>query len=147
MLEFLGSKRPLITPPLTVPLQGQWERFTGTIFRLRRRYKCPICERLNAPLLRHKGAHLPTLCLLYITVPRQGQKNAFKDLNIEENFPFLNKKGACFTLKGPFLLRKRALFTEKKGHFLGVGYLGVGGGGLPPCPPPPRFRRPWLLLC
>ena len=34
----LGS---LIAPPLTVPLQGQWERFTGTISRFRRRYKGP----------------------------------------------------------------------------------------------------------
>ena len=28
---------PLI-PPLTVPLQGEWERFTGTISQFRRRY-------------------------------------------------------------------------------------------------------------
>ena len=32
---------PLIPPPLTVPLQGQWERFTGTISWFRRRYKGP----------------------------------------------------------------------------------------------------------
>ena len=50
----------------------------------------------------HKGAPLPTLCLLYFTVPRQGQKFAFRDLNIEENALFLNKKGVCFTLKGHF---------------------------------------------
>ena len=60
--------------------------------------------------------------------PRQWQKFAVRDLNIEENALFLNKNGACFT---------------SKGHFLGVGKK-LGGGGKCPPAPPPRFRRPCL---
>ena len=52
---------------------GAKQRFTGTISRFRRRYKGPNYEGLNAPL-GHKGAPLPTLCLLFIPVPRNGQK-------------------------------------------------------------------------
>ena len=82
-------------------------------------------------------------------MPRQGQNCAFRDLNIEETALFLNKKGACFTLKGHFLLFKRALFTRRKkgtfhsekGPFLGVGFFFfffffLGGGKCHPCPPP-----------
>ena len=52
---------------------GAKQRFTGIFSRFRHRYKGPN-EGLNASL-GHKGAPLPTLCLLYITVPRNGQKN------------------------------------------------------------------------
>ena len=98
---------------------------------------------INAPL-RHKGAPLPTLYPLCITVARQGQKFAFRDLNIQENFLFLKKKRCMFYFKRALLLRKRAchfslrkraLLTKKKGHFLGVGNWG-GGGHVPPPPPP-----------
>ena len=52
----------------------------------------------------------------------RGKKFAFRDLNIEENFLVLKKKGACFTLKGHFLLRKKGHFSlRKKGQLLGVG--------------------------
>ena len=46
---------------------------------------------------------------------------------MEENALFLNKKGACFTLKGHFLLRKKDTFgvLEKK----------LGGGASAPPPP------------
>ena len=64
------------------------------------------------------------LCPLYafsiITVPRQGQQFAFRDLNIEENALFLNKKGACFTLKGHLLLRKKGTFRVLHGTLLHV---------------------------
>ena len=44
--NFWGASAPgpLIPPPMTVPLQGQWERFTGTISRFRRHYKSPIVK-------------------------------------------------------------------------------------------------------
>ena len=51
------------------------------------------------------------LCVLSINkVPRVGQKFAFRDLNIEGNALFLNKKDVCFALKGYFLLRKKGTF-------------------------------------
>ena len=65
-----------------------------------------------------------------------GQKFAFRDLDIEGNALFLNKKGACFTLKGHFLLRKKGGKTfhlEKKGTFW---VLEIFGGHMPPVPPP-----------
>ena len=79
--------------------------------------------------------------------PRQEQKFAFRDLNIEKNALFLNPKVQCmffyfkrapffFLLeKGHFSLRKKGTFHLEKGHFLSVGFLGGGGGGK--CPPPP----------
>ena len=55
------------------------------------------------------------------------------------NYLFLNKKGACFTLEGHFLLRKRGTFqfSLRKGHFLGVGIVLGASAPLPPPPVPP----------
>ena len=79
----------------------------------------------------------PLCAFSIITVPRQRQKFAFRDLNIEENFLFLKKKGACFTLKGHFLLLKKGNFRfRKKGTFWMLEILGAS------VPPPPPFRRP-----
>ena len=39
----------------------------------------------------HNSAPLPTLCLLYFTVPRQGQKFAFRDLKLRK-MPFSSTK-------------------------------------------------------
>ena len=77
------------------------------------------------------------LCLLcaffIINVARQGQKFAFRDLNIEENALFLNKKGVCFTLKGHFVLRKKGHFSlRKKGTFRVLEFFYGGGGASVP---------------
>ena len=53
----------------------------------------------NAPFM-HKGAPLPTFCLLCITVPRQGQKSHILGQYIEETCPFPEHgltKGVRFT--------------------------------------------------
>ena len=78
---------------------------------------CPLCACIlhkTVPHYRgqkgHKGAPLSTLCLLYITAPRNEKKSTFRDKNVEE-MPFSStKKGACFTLKGHFSLRKKGTF-------------------------------------
>ena len=44
----------------------------------------------------HNSAPLPTLCLLYFTVPRQGQKFAFRDLKLRK-MPFSSTKNALGT--------------------------------------------------
>ena len=87
------------------PSGAKKKRFAGMISRFHRRYKGPNYEGLNAP--RHKCAPLPTLCLLYVTVPHSGQrKSTLWDKNIEEICPFpqLNKEGACFALKIALLI-------------------------------------------
>ena len=61
-------------------------------------------------------------------MPRQGQKFVFRDLNIEENALFLNKKGACFTLKGHFLLRKKGTFWVLEFFFFFFFFWGGGSG-------------------
>ena len=73
-------------------------------------------------------------------MPRQGQTFAFRDLNIEEIALFLNKQGACFTLKGHFLLRKKGNFHLEKRALLGRRNRGGGGGGREGALP--WFRRP-----
>ena len=79
-------------------------------------------------------------------MPRQGQKFAFRDLNIEENALSSTKKGACFTLKGHILLRKKGTFHLEKRAQVPFWVLEIEkralflGGQVPP--PPPRFRRP-----
>ena len=80
-------------------------------------YKVPN-EGLNVSL-GHKGAPLPTVCLPYITVPRNGQKRAqFREYKIlKKSVLYLNEDGACFTLRITLLLRK-------KRHLLGVEILG-----------------------
>ena len=72
--------------------------------------------KINAPL-RHKGAPLSTLCLLYYYVLRNGQKSTFRDKILRKSVLSLNKEGASFTLK-------ITLFLLRKGHLLGVGILG-----------------------
>ena len=81
---------------------------------------------------------MPTLC------PRLGAKIAFRDLDIEENALFLNKKGACFYFKRALSTSKKGTFhLEEKGTFRKKGTFRVleiwGGGGA--SDPPPRFRR------
>ena len=62
-------------------------------------------------------------------MPRQWQKFAFRDLNIEGNALFLMKKVHALLQKGTFHLEKGAL----------LGCWEFSGGK---CPPAPRFRRP-----
>ena len=95
---------------------GAKQRFTRTFSRFRRRYK-GLNEGLNASL-GHKDAPLSTLCLPYITVPRNGQKKGHLGTKILRKYVlFLTEEGTRFTLKMTLLLRK-------KGHFLGVEILG-----------------------
>ena len=73
-----------------------FHKFIISLFR--RRYKGPN-DGLNVSL-GHKGAPLPTLCLPYITVPRNEQKKAHLGTKIlRTSVLFLNEEGACFTLK------------------------------------------------
>ena len=80
---------------------------------------------------RHKCAPLPTVCLLYVTVPRNGQNNTFRDRNIEEICPFPQQRRGMFCFKN-------YTFNWEKGHFLGVGIIGEQA------PPAPWFHCPWL---
>ena len=83
---------------------GAKQRFTGTISRFRRHYMGPNKGLIAS--LGHKGAPLPTVCLLNITVPRNGEKSTFRDKNIWGNRSISSpKKGHVFLLKWPFLLR------------------------------------------
>ena len=75
------------------------------------------------------------LCAFSILLCPVRGKIAFRDLNIEENSLFLNKKGVCFTLKGHFLLRKKGTFHLEKRVLLGCWKF--FWGTCPPCPPPP----------
>ena len=159
MWEFSGSKCP--RPPTDSTALDCWlcpsgamERFTGTISRFRRRYGGPKVK-AKCPL-GHKGAPLPNLCLLNNNCAPSGAQFAFRDLNIEENALFLNKKGACFTLKGHFLLRKKGTFHLEKRALLG-SWIFLGGAPPPPVPPPlsgmkqllcvldQRCRRKWYI--
>ena len=74
----------------------------------------------------HKGASLPTLCLLCITVPRNGQKNnnIFRDRILKKFALFHNKEGACFTFK-------MTLFTTKRAPFACFGCWSCGGASAP----------------
>ena len=83
------------------PLGAKKKRFPGTISRFRRRYKGPNYEGLNVPL-RYKCAPLPTLCLLYVTVPRNGQKSRILGKYV------LTKKGHVLLLK-----QNMPLFVEE----------------------------------
>ena len=96
--------------------RGQFPRSAVAI------YKGPN-ERLNAPV-RHKGAHfahfVPSLCItvhaFFIT--------CIYGLKYWGHCPFPQQKGACFTLKGHFSPRKRAL----------LGCWIYFGGAPPPAP-------------
>ena len=80
------------------PCRGK-QKFAGTISRFRHRYKGPNTWRAKFPI-KHKCAPLPTLCLLYVTVPRNGPKKAQLGTKIlRKSVLFLNKEGACFALK------------------------------------------------
>ena len=103
---------------------------------------------MNVPL---PSGIYPLCAFSIITVPRQGQKYAFRDLNIEENALFLNKKGACFTLKGHFLLRKKDTFWVLETTALAsliikslrrIRRVCRGGGGFGVQPPSPFVRKP-----
>ena len=74
------------------PIRGKTRgQFSGSVVAIR----APN-QGLNASL-GHKGAPLPTLCLLYITVTRNGQNKAHLGTkNIEEICPFRHRRRGMF---------------------------------------------------
>ena len=101
---------------------GAKQRFTGTFTRFRHRYKGPN-EGLNASL----GHKVPLCqrCAFSITVPRNGQKNTFRDKNIEEICPFPHRR------RGVFYFKNDTFYLEK-GALLGCGNFGSASAPRPP---------------